>query len=160
MAADSTQGLNIGKYFSKGLSIMRFGELIFLFIFGFMGLIAMIARVIVSKRKEKGEGAAPQERTVSDNADSKDDKELAEMPFPGTVLPTMRTDEGSPLPDSTVRQNSQGILQGGLLYVQNSQGLSQAERVYVSAWEKINQLSPMKRAIILSEILGSPKGFE
>ena len=139
---------------------MRFGELIFLFIFGFMGLIAMIARVIVSKRKEKGEGAAPQERTVSDNADLKDDKELAEMPFPGTVLPTMRTDEGSPLSDSTVRQNSQGILQGGLVYVQNSQGISQAERVYVSAWEKINQLSPMKRAIILSEILGKPKGFE
>ena len=153
---------------------MRFGELIFVFIFGFMGLIAMIARVIVSKRKEKGEGAAPQERTVSDNADSKDDKELAEMPFPGTVLPTMRTDEGSPLPDSTVRQNSNGIsqegrvyvqnsngiLQGGLVYVKNSQGISQAERVYVSAWEKINQLSPMKRAIILSEILGKPKGFE
>ena len=138
---------------------MRFGELIFLFIFGFMGLIAMIARVIVSKRKEKGEGAAPQERTVSDNADSKDDKELAEMPFPGTVLPTMRTDEGSPLSDSTVRQNSQGILQGGLVYVQNSQGISKGGRVYVSAWEKINQLSPMKRAIIMSEILGKPKGL-
>jgi hypothetical protein len=113
----------------------------------------------VSKRKEKGEGASPQERTVSDNADSKDDKELAEMPFPGAVLPTMRTDEGSPLSDSTVRQNSQGILQGGLVYVQNSQGISKGGRVYVSAWEKINQLSPMKRAIIMSEILGKPKGL-
>ncbi len=138
---------------------MRFGELIFLFIAVFIGLIGMIARVIVSKRKEKGEDAAPQERTVSDNADLKDDKELAEMPSLGTVLPTIRTDEGSRLPDSTVRQNSQGILQGGLVYVQNSQGISQAERVYVSAWEKINQLSPMKRAIILSEILGNPKGL-
>ncbi len=153
---------------------MRFGELIFLFIAVFIGLIGMIARVIVSKRKEKRGGAAPQEMTVSDNADSKDDKELAEMPSLGTVLPTMRTDEGSPLSDSTVRQNSQGIsqeglvyvqnsqgiLQGGLVYVQNSQGISQGRGVYVSAWEKINQLSPMKRAIILSEILGKPKGFE
>lgn len=69
---------------------------------------------------------------VSDNADLKDDKELAERPSPGKLQ----------------------------VYVQNSLGISQEGRVYISAWEKINQLSPMKRAIVLSEILGKPKGLE
>lgn len=190
---------------------MRFSELIFVFLFVFLGLIGMIARIIASKRKEKGAGAAPQKRPVQekavetspltefqgdenalrsvskgerlyeektedladveestvfqemgvlDNADLKDDKELAERPSPGTILPTMRTDEGGRLRDSTVRQNSQEISLGGLVYVQNSRGISQEGRVYISAWEKINQLSLMKRAIVLSEILGKPKGLE
>lgn len=162
---------------------MRFGELIFVFIAISIGLISVIARAIASKRKGKDEGAAPQERpsqkkavetlpltefqgdenalrsvyrgeslyeektedlagierspvskemAVSDNADLKDDKELAERPSPGKLQ----------------------------VYVQNSLGISQEGRVYISAWEKINQLSPMKRAIVLSEILGKPKGLE
>lgn len=204
---------------------MRFGEFIYLFIFGSIGLISVIARVIASKRKKKDEGAAPRERpsqkkavetlpltefqgdenalrsvyrgeslheektedlacverspvskemAVSDNADLKDDEELAERPSPGklteklyqpeyssgitpiqglqlsrlepAVHPISRTDDVSNSADSAVRQNFQGISQEG--------------RVYISAWETINQLSPMKRAIVLSEILGKPKGLE
>jgi len=199
---------------------MRFGELIFILIFVFIGLINVIARVIASKTRKKKEAAGVQEKpspkratetleiseiqekeerarrgygevkgqlkglvekvaksqgiTVTKETEASREKERYEAPSPETLLakesnrPEYSSDissisevKHSRLESSTLPKLKPGIksrlTSDAGFGVQ--QEIPQKDRSQMSAWKKINKLSYLKKAVVLSEILGKPKGM-
>ncbi len=199
---------------------MRFGELIFILIFVFIGLINVIARVIASKTRKKKEAAGVQKKpspkratetlalseiqekeerarrrygggkeqlkglvkkvaksqgiTLTKETEASREKERYEAPTPETLVAkeSNRPEYSSDI--SSISEVKRSRLESLTLpklkpkitrrLTSNigfgvQQEILQKERSQMSAWKKINKLSYLKKAVVLSEILGKPKGM-
>jgi len=199
---------------------MRFGELIFILIFIFIGLINVIARVIASKTRKKKEAAGVQEKpspkgatetlalsaiqekeerarrgyveekeqlkglvekvaksqgiTGTKEIEASREKERYEAPTPETLLAkeSNRPEYSSDI--STISEVKRSRLESSTLPTMKpgiksrltsdvgfgvKREIPQKDRSQMSAWKKVNKLSYLKKAVVLSEILGKPKGM-
>ncbi len=188
---------------------MRYLQLIFVFIFVFIGLLNVIFRVAASKRKKREQAGTsgnlpPKMKKVGtlipggvrEYSEYKDEKINAEPAdgFTGAAvrgrdvagLTTEAGIEKPVLTGDTVAGSSRTPVTGqkpvsSLLKTDTSPGYERfasgiterfggptahgsnmsgthRKRDHITAWEKINKLSMLKRAVVMSEILGPPKG--
>jgi hypothetical protein len=159
---------------------MRYLELIFVFVFVFIGVLNVIFRVAASKRKKREQasvtGNLPTEKKKAEallpgetreyseykvekiNAEPADDFTGAAVPGQDAAGLTAGSNIEKPVLTRDVAGGSSprpvtGQISGSSLLTTETD----IKRGQVSTWDKINKLSILKRAVVLSEILGPPK---
>lgn len=185
---------------------MRYLQLIFVFIFVFIGLLNVIFRVAASKRKKREQAGTsgnlpPKMKKVGTlipgEAREYEDEKINAEPADGFTEAAVRgrdeagltseadiekpvltgdTAAGSSRMPVTGQKPVSSLLKtdtspgyerfasgmterfGGLTAHGSNMSGTDIKRDHITSWEKINKLSMLKRAVVMSEILGPPKG--